>query len=118
MRIYFRSSENTASPQKKTTKFPLALALFSGKAADEVNDGVDELITIPDDEAHIPSGSLQKLLGKNNVVASCDKVQTLILIEDVDILSPEDRGCIAAIQQIAETAKGPIILTSNSEMTS
>ncbi|KAH1255873.1 hypothetical protein AAZV13_04G206200 [Glycine max] len=110
-----RSSENTASPQKKTTKFPLALALFSGKAADEVNDGVDELITIPDDEAHIPSGSLQKLLGKNNVVASCDKVQTLILIEDVDILSPEDRGCIAAIQQIAETAKGPIILTSNSD---
>jgi hypothetical protein len=34
----------------------------------------------------------------------------------VDILFPEGRGCIAAIQHIAETAKGPIILTSNSEM--
>lgn len=118
MCIYFRASEITSSSQKKTTKLSPASALQSGKAADEVNDGVDELITIPDDEAHIPSGSLQKLLGKNNVVASCDKVQTLILIEDVDILSPEDRGCIAAIQQIAETAKGPIILTSNSKITS
>ncbi|KAL2638228.1 hypothetical protein AAZV13_06G103200 [Glycine max] len=107
-----RASEITSSSQKKTTKLSPASALQSGKAADEVNDGVNELITISDDEAHIPSGSSQKLLGKNNVVASCDKVQTLILIEDVDILSPEDRGCIAAIQQIAETAKGPIILTS------
>ncbi|MCI23552.1 ATPase family AAA domain-containing protein, partial [Trifolium medium] len=53
------------------------------------------------------------LHGKNTV--ACDKVQTLILVEDVDILFPEDRGCIAAIQQIAETARGPIILTSNSD---
>lgn len=33
----------------------------------------------------------------------------------MDILFPEDCGCIAAIQQIAETARGPIILTNNSD---
>ncbi|KAK2442231.1 P-loop containing nucleoside triphosphate hydrolase superfamily protein [Trifolium repens] len=59
-----------------------------------------------------PGEISQKLHGKNNV--ACDKVQTLILVEDVDIF-PEDRGCIAAIQQIAETARGPIILTSNND---
>ncbi|RDX75060.1 ATPase family AAA domain-containing protein 5, partial [Mucuna pruriens] len=109
-----RLSKNTASSQMKTTKLPQAPALLSGKATDEVNDGVVEMITISDDEAHSPSGSSRKLLSKNNVVA-CDKVQKLILVEDVDILFPEDRGCIAAIQQIAETARGPIILTTNSD---
>ncbi|XP_061363887.1 uncharacterized protein LOC133307395 [Gastrolobium bilobum] len=109
-----RLLEHTASSQKKTTKLTPAPTLFNGKTADEVNGGVVELISISDDEAHDPGRASQKLLGKNNVVA-CDKVQTLILVEDVDILFPEDRGCIAAIQQIAETARGPIILTSNSD---
>ncbi|TKY74278.1 hypothetical protein E2542_SST03038 [Spatholobus suberectus] len=66
--------------RRKLQNCPQLRALLSGKAADEVNDGVDELITIYDDEAHSPSGSSWKLLGKNNV--ACDKVQTLILVED------------------------------------
>ncbi|XVF64588.1 hypothetical protein PTKIN_Ptkin09bG0180600 [Pterospermum kingtungense] len=41
------------------------------------------------------------------------KFKPLILFEDVDISFPEDRGFVAAIQQIAEKAKGPVILTSN-----
>ncbi|CAL5202973.1 unnamed protein product [Lathyrus oleraceus] len=109
-----RLSEHTLSSQKITTNFPPAPALINDKAADEVNDGVVEPIPLSDDEAHSPFKTSQKLLGKNDAVA-CDKVQTLILVEDVDILFPEDRGCIAAIQQIAETARGPIILTSNSD---
>ncbi|XP_058787652.1 uncharacterized protein LOC131662001 [Vicia villosa] len=109
-----RLSEHTSSSQKITTNFPTAPALINDKAADEVNAGVIELITLSDDEARSPCKTSQKLLGKNEAVA-CDKVQTLILVEDVDILFPEDRGCIAAIQQIAETARGPIILTSNSD---
>ncbi|CAK8566401.1 unnamed protein product [Lathyrus sativus] len=108
-----RLSEHTSSSQQITTNFPPAPALVNDKAADEVNDEVVELITLSDDEARSPCKTSQKLLGKNDV--ACDKVQTLILVEDVDILFPEDRGCIAAIQQIAETARGPIILTSNSE---
>ncbi|WVY89715.1 hypothetical protein V8G54_035229 [Vigna mungo] len=44
--------------------------------------------------------------------------QTLILVEDVDIIFPEDRGCITAIQQqFSATKKWPIIFTSNSKMT-
>lgn len=44
--------------------------------------------------------------------------QTLILVEDVDIIFPEDRGCITAIQQqFSATKKWPIIFTSNSKTT-
>jgi len=111
----FRLSEHAVSSQKITTKLPPAPALVNSKTADEVNDGVVELITLSDDEAS-PGETSQKLIGKNNV--ACDKGRTLILVEDVDILFPEDRGCIAAIQQIAETARGPIILTSNCKITS
>lgn len=43
------------------------------------------------------------------------EVKRLILFEDVDIIFLEDRGFISSIQQIAETAKGPLIMTSNSK---
>ncbi|KAK7373145.1 hypothetical protein VNO80_06543 [Phaseolus coccineus] len=39
--------------------------------------------------------------------------QTLILVEDVGIILPEDRGFITAIQHFSATAKWPIILTSD-----
>lgn len=97
-------------------KLSPAMALPKDKTADEMDDGMVELITISDDEACGPAGTSQKLPCKNSVL-TCHKVQTLILIEEVDILFPEDRGCIAAIQQIAETARGPIILISNSKLT-
>ncbi|XP_014501576.1 uncharacterized protein LOC106762275 isoform X2 [Vigna radiata var. radiata] len=106
-------SGSTASSHKISPKSAQALAMLSGKAADEVN-GVDELITISDDEARSHSGSTLKLHGENNDTEKY-KIHRLVLVEDVDILFAEDRGCIAAIQQIAETSKGPIILTSNSD---
>lgn len=110
--------DHTASSQKKKImKLSSSPVLPNGKAADKIDDGEVELITISDDEAHSPGGTSRKLPGNKNVFA-CDKVQTLILVEEIDILFPEDRGCIAAIQQIAETARGPIILTCNSKMTS
>ena len=87
-------------------------ALPNGIEAEEMGDGVIELITISDDEACSLGGTSPRLRGKSNIF-TCGSV----LVEDVDILFPEDRGCIAAIQHISETAKGPIILTSNSEMT-
>ncbi|XP_068481394.1 uncharacterized protein [Phaseolus vulgaris] len=108
-----RQSRNTASSHKTSIKLPQAPAMLSGKAADEAN-GVDELLTISDDEAHSPSGSTLKLHGENDDTKKYN-VHPLVLVEDVDILFAEDRGCIAAIQQIAETSKGPIILTSNSD---
>ncbi|XP_012570633.1 uncharacterized protein [Cicer arietinum] len=109
-----RSVEHTVSSHKKTVKLLPAPAFPNVKASEEMDDDVIEMITISDDEDHSPSGTSQKLHDINNALTS-DTVQTLILVEDVDILFPEDRGCIAAIQHIAETAKGPIILTSNSK---
>lgn len=52
------------------------------------------------------------IVGEDNSRAA-DK--TLILFEDVDTIFEEDRGLIASIQQIAETAKRPMVLTSNSK---
>lgn len=40
-------------------------------------------------------------------------LKPLILFEDVDICFAEDRGLVTAIQQIAEKAKGPVVLTAN-----
>lgn len=48
---------------------------------------------------------------KENRVA----IKTLILFEDVDTVFEEDCGFISSVLQLAETAKRPIILTSNSE---
>lgn len=100
------------SSQQKSVKLPPGPALPNGRATEGMDNEMIKLITISDDEAHSP----RRLHGKNNVL-TCDNVQTLVLVEDMDILFPEDRGCIAAIKHIAETAKGPIILTSNSELT-
>ncbi|KOM41588.1 hypothetical protein LR48_Vigan04g178600 [Vigna angularis] len=105
----FKSQSGSTASSHKTS----ALAMLSGKAADEAN-GVDELVTISDDEARSHSGSTLKIHGENNDTEKY-KIHRLVLVEDADILFAEDRGCIAAIQQIAETSKGPIILTSNSD---
>ncbi|CAN8234134.1 unnamed protein product [Cochlearia groenlandica] len=40
-------------------------------------------------------------------------LKPLIIFEDVDICFAEDRGLLTAIQQIAEKAKGPVVLTAN-----
>ncbi|XP_028774992.1 uncharacterized protein LOC114731905 isoform X2 [Neltuma alba] len=113
-RGFKRLLEHTnSSPMKKKRKLPSGLALPCNKASDALNEGVAGPIAISDDEAVCPDARSWTLPGHRNLIGY-DKVQTLILIEDVDILFPEDRGCIAAIQQIAETAKGPIVLTCNS----
>lgn len=112
--VHLRRLEDTESSQtKKRRKVSSDPALPCNKETDKLNEGVVELISISDDEGHSPVATV---LGRKSVTR-CDEARTLILVEDVDILFPEDRGCIAAIQQIAETAKGPIILTSNSKMT-
>ncbi|KAM7256516.1 hypothetical protein ACFE04_012257 [Oxalis oulophora] len=42
-------------------------------------------------------------------------LKPLILFEDVDITFSEDRGFINSVIRIAKTAKGPVILTTNSK---
>lgn len=75
------------------------------------DDDVVELIPISDEECHDATGTSVTFSVKED---RC-KDKLVILFEDVDITFLEDRGFIAAIQQIAKTANGPIILTSNSK---
>ncbi|KAI5394394.1 uncharacterized protein LOC127092501 isoform X2 [Lathyrus oleraceus] len=104
--------KHSVSLEKKTVTLLPASASPNVKADEEMADDMIEMTAISDDGTHSPGGTFQKLHDINDAL-TFDTVQTLILVEDVDILFPEDRGCIAAIQHIAETAKGPIILTSN-----
>ncbi|XP_058089613.1 uncharacterized protein LOC131236455 isoform X6 [Magnolia sinica] len=52
---------------------------------------------------------------ENKTTSSQGANKTLILFEDVDTIFDEDRGFIATLLQLAETAKRPMILTSNSK---
>eukprot|EP00268_Persea_americana_P056580 TRINITY_DN6691_c0_g1_i9.p1 TRINITY_DN6691_c0_g1~~TRINITY_DN6691_c0_g1_i9.p1 ORF type:complete len:1428 (+),score=321.23 TRINITY_DN6691_c0_g1_i9:161-4285(+) len=52
---------------------------------------------------------------ENRTSSSQGETKTLILFEDVDIIFDEDRGFTATLSQLAETAKRPMILTSNSK---
>ena len=111
-----RSLENPVGSLRKhvTKSFP---GLPNGTAIQEFENKVIELIPSSDEEdSHDAIGTPEKHLQKKNRTA-CDRGETisLILFEDVDVTFPEDRGLIATIQQLAETAKRPIILTSNSK---
>lgn len=97
------------SPNKHIVKSLFVEA--NGMTDHEFGDEVAELISISDEDSHDATETSVKSDAKDDQ----SQVKTLILFEDVDITFLEDRGFIAAIQQIAKTAKGPIILTSNSK---
>ncbi|KAL2317795.1 hypothetical protein Fmac_031671 [Flemingia macrophylla] len=103
-----RLLDHTLSSHTKNEKLLPISAFPNGIATEEMDDGMNEQITISDVEAHSPSGTSSRLHGKAFT-------HTLILVEDVDVLFPEDSGCIAAIQHISQTARGPIILTTNNK---
>ncbi|CAL5384961.1 unnamed protein product [Camellia sinensis] len=77
---------------------------------------VIELIHLSDEEdLQNATGTPGKFVCKQNRTATDHKEsKPLILFEDVDAILSEDHGLIATIQKLAETAKRPIILTSNS----
>ncbi|PWA92896.1 P-loop containing nucleoside triphosphate hydrolases superfamily protein [Artemisia annua] len=82
------------------------------RKADDAQRSADviDLISLSDDEDS-KNGAATAL----TPVSSQNGIKTLILFEDVDATLFEDRGFIATIQQLAETAKRPMILTSNSD---
>lgn len=51
-------------------------------------------------------------LGENDESGN-NKEMTILLFEDVDLIFEDDRGFMAAVAQLATSAKRPIILTSN-----
>ncbi|KAJ8563632.1 hypothetical protein K7X08_032084 [Anisodus acutangulus] len=79
--------------------------------------GVIEVITLSNEEnAPNASGVQRKQVCREEIPASHQgETKTLILFEDVDTALCEDRGFVSTIQQLAETAKRPMILTSNSD---
>lgn len=73
---------------------------------------VVELIQLPDEEdSRQANQNSCRSIGRGNM----DQIKTLILFEDVDATLSEDHGFLSTIQQLAQTAKRPMILTSNSK---
>ncbi|XP_057974939.1 uncharacterized protein LOC131162458 isoform X2 [Malania oleifera] len=107
------SLENTVGPRRKhiMKSFP---SLSDTTAVQELNSEVTELIHLSDDDSQLDLKTYGQFFSMSNGIACHQDDKTLILFEDVDITSIEDRGFVAAIQQLAETAKQPMILTSNS----
>ena len=101
------------SPNKHTVK---PSSLVNGTSTQKSDDGVVDLIALTDEDCHQEiEGSVFSNCKEAGSCSSRVEVKPLILFEDADITFFEDRGFIAAVQQISETAKGPIILTSNSK---
>ncbi|KAM7507737.1 hypothetical protein LguiA_018190 [Lonicera macranthoides] len=74
-----------------------------------------ELIPLSDEDSQTAYRTHGKSVCKENGIANDQsEIKTLILFEDVDATLYEDRGFTTTIQQLAETAKRPMILTSNS----
>lgn len=91
-------------------------ATFNTHAIQESDHEVTEVVPFSDEEdLQSFAGTHGKYVCEGNKVASerCGN-KPLILFEDVDAILSEDHGLIATIQKLAETAKRPIILTSNS----
>ncbi|GER37747.1 replication factor C large subunit [Striga asiatica] len=109
-----RTVENgTKSENKSLPKFfkPVNAGMHSS------DDEVIEVTPLSDKKDAQDIDSLQKMSApEHNRSSNCQsEIKTLILFEDVDATVEEDHGFISTIQQLAETAKRPMILTSNSD---
>jgi hypothetical protein len=95
------------------TKFSLALP--DSKLTRDFYRKMVEVVPISDEDNSLGATEATVKFDSNDSTIACGqgKLKHLILFEDVDLAFTEDRGFVAAIQQIAEKAKGPVILTSN-----
>ncbi|KAL0314309.1 UNVERIFIED_CONTAM: ATPase family AAA domain-containing protein 5 [Sesamum angustifolium] len=103
----------TNSDNKSLSKFFKAVNSEAHCSDNEVY----ELIHLSAKEASQEAGELLKVSvsGESRTAKCQNQLKTLILFEDVDATLDEDHGFITTIQQLAETAKRPMILTSNSD---
>ncbi|KAL0351483.1 UNVERIFIED_CONTAM: ATPase family AAA domain-containing protein 5 [Sesamum calycinum] len=103
----------TNSDNKSLSKFCKAVNSEAHCSDNEVY----ELIHLSAKEASQEAGELLKVSvsGESRTAKCQNQLKTLILFEDVDATLDEDHGFITTIQQLAETAKRPMILTSNSD---
>ncbi|XP_057531621.1 uncharacterized protein LOC130809815 isoform X3 [Amaranthus tricolor] len=86
----------------------------NGVVVQYLNNSLVEVISLLEEGDDVSDVKTQN---RNSSGLSCDKgdIKTLILFEDVDVTLCDDRGFISTIQQLADTGKRPMILTSNNE---
>ncbi|CAO2834492.1 unnamed protein product [Amaranthus hypochondriacus] len=86
----------------------------NGVVVEDLNNSLVEVISLLEEGDDVSDVKTQN---RNSSGLSCDKgdIKTLILFEDVDVTLCDDRGFISTIQQLADTGKRPMILTSNNE---
>ncbi|CAN1137659.1 ATPase family AAA domain-containing protein 5 [Linum perenne] len=107
---FFKRSLDSPVKSQGQYSAKFSFALPQSKVVQDLENKVIDLESVTDDPN---SYGVTETCGNS---ISCDNAtKSLILFEDVDVVFPEDAGFITAIQQIAENAKGPVILTSNSE---
>ncbi|XWS15123.1 hypothetical protein CRYUN_Cryun35bG0066800 [Craigia yunnanensis] len=112
----FKVLETCLATERQRSRMQSTGPLSNSEAVQEFDNKVIEFIPISDEEDSFGASgaSGKRVCNDNETGFGQSKVKTLILFEVVDISFPEDRGFVAGIQQIAEKAKGPVILTSNS----
>ncbi|KAL3504157.1 hypothetical protein ACH5RR_033998 [Cinchona calisaya] len=104
--------ENTANSEKRP---PSKSSPEVIEVTERSENEVVELIPLSDEEdSQLANEMPSKLIcSENRVLNVQNKIKTLILFEDVEATLSEDRGFLSTIQQLAQTAKRPMILTAN-----
>ncbi|KAJ8424660.1 hypothetical protein Cgig2_003094 [Carnegiea gigantea] len=107
-----RSQENpVGSPNKHNLKSSPTV-ITNGSATLDLNKSIVEVVSLSEEE---DSADGMQCTGDGRIPCDQREIKTVILFEDVDATLCEDRGFISTIQQLADTGKRPMILTSNSE---
>ncbi|KAK9743391.1 hypothetical protein RND81_03G236100 [Saponaria officinalis] len=106
-----RSKENHVGSQRKLDFNSSPGALRHGAEVFDLNEDAVEVISMPEEESVGGAG----IRTDGGVRTDPSEIKTLLLFEDVDATLCEDRGFISTIQQLADTGRKPMILTSNSE---
>lgn len=110
--LNMRSVEELIGPREKHNPELLSNTIDIREAEDLENCSIEMASKECKPEKTPTEGSCNVIENRSTLTLTpANKI--IILFEDVDIVFDEDRGFISTILQLAETAKRPIILTSN-----
>ncbi|KAL9234676.1 hypothetical protein vseg_009519 [Gypsophila vaccaria] len=106
-----RSQEGHVGSQRKLDFNSSPDGLKNKARLFDLNDEPVEVVSLLEEESVSQAG----IQTDDKLFTDPGEIKTLLLFEDVDATLCEDRGFISTIQQLAETGKKPMILTSNNE---
>ncbi|VFQ93892.1 unnamed protein product [Cuscuta campestris] len=108
---WIQRTQGTPNPEDQHLVMPCSAAKTGTEGS---RSEVIELMPLfTDEDSQFTSAMPRNPIYKHRTDCHGD-LRTLVLFEDVDAALCEDRGFISTIQQLSETAKRPMILTSNS----